>query len=154
MRRVSTTVFSIPRAANVPAPSFINNLGQVVGYAQGPEHLHNGADLLKLPQAFLSAPNGGAIRQVGPSYYDISYAFGVNDLGQTVGRTALNISMDVGLVTGPNGARLPLEIETPTGTSLNGAPYMVLRDINKQGQILGYDVFGTKIGRASCRERV
>lgn len=121
----------------------INNFGQVVGYSQKPPHLHNGVDMVSFEHAFISAPNGGALTDLGPSIDDVSRVAGVNNAGQAVGQIILGGSLNVALVTGPNGAPLPSgPFNSPYQGSLSGATFLVARDINNSGQVLGYDVFG------------
>lgn len=121
----------------------INNLGQVVGYSQTPPHLQNGVDLVSFEHAFLSAPHGGALTDLGPSVDDASRAVGINDNGQAVGQLILGGSLNAALVTGANGAPLPSgPFNPPYQDSLNGAAFLAARDINNSGQVLGYDVFG------------
>lgn len=121
----------------------INSLGQVTGYSLTPPHLHNNIDLISFPHAFLSAPHGGALADLGPSISDVSQAHAVNNAGQVVGSTALGGSLPTALVTGPNGVPLPPgPFDAPYSGSLNGAAFLVARDINNHGQVLGHDVFG------------
>lgn len=123
----------------------INSLGQVVGYSERPPHLHNGVDEVSFPHAFLSAPGGGAITDLGPSEFDVSSANAVNNAGRVAGSTLLGGSLQTALVTGPNGASLPVgPFNPPFDGSLNGAAFLVARDLNNHGQVLGYDVFGTR----------
>lgn len=121
----------------------INDLGQVVGYSEMPPHLHNGVDMVSFAHGFISAPQGGALTDLGPSVDDNSNALGVNNSGQVVGYADLGGSLTVAYVSGPNGAPLPGgPVSPPYAGSINGASFLIAKDINNSGQIIGYDVFG------------
>lgn len=121
----------------------INNLGQVVGYSQNPPHLHENIDMVSFEHAFISAPHGGVLTDLGPGIDDVSRAAGVNDAGQVVGQTMLGGSLAVALVTGPNGTPLPSgPYNPPYQGSLSGASFLSARAISNSGQIAGYDVLG------------
>lgn len=104
----------------------INNLGQVVGSAGTTPVLVSGIDLISFPHAFISAPNGGALTDLGPFFFkSLSTATAINDAGRVVGHMEIEGAPGT-FITGPNGTTglTELGIGDPTG-------------INNLGQVVG-----------------
>lgn len=108
----------------------INNLGQVVGTAQSTPTIVDPVtgEQYSFSHAFISAPNGGALTDLGQLGETGSIAFGVNDAGRVVGTSPLFGDTPAGFVTGANGVGL---------TELGG--FKVPTDINNLGQVVGGD---------------
>lgn len=108
----------------------INNLGQVVGTAQALPTLVDPVtgEQYSFSHAFISAPNGGALTDLGQLGETGSIALGVNDAGRVVGTSPLFGDTPAGFVTGANGAGM---------TELGG--FKVPTDINNLGQVVGGD---------------
>lgn len=112
----------------------INNLGQVVGTAQTTPTIIWTGDLVGFSHAFISAPNGGALTDLGQLGETGSIALGVNDAGRVVGSSALFGDTPAGFVTGAGGAGL-----MPLGGSEASAGFKYPVDINNLGQVVGSD---------------
>lgn len=108
----------------------LNDSGQVVGYSLSPPHLHNGVDILSFAHAFISAPNGGPIVDLGPEPNDQSRANAINEAGRVVGENLSNGSFQTGLITGPDG--------TPVVADPSLLSSYSMTDINNADQILFY----------------
>ncbi|PTR16061.1 putative secreted protein with PEP-CTERM sorting signal [Nitrosospira sp. Nsp2] len=125
--------------------SGINDAGQVVGSAGGsvfsdqPSH------------AFITGPAGESMRDLGTlggpgSYYDYSYASGINDAGQVVGTSSIGATcfacelrpISHAFITGPNGAGmmdLNSLVDLPGGVVLSSAA-----GINNMGQVIAIGI--------------
>ena len=114
----------------------INNLGQVVGTAQTTPTIVDPltGDQFSFSHAFISAPNGGALTDLGQLGEIGSIALGVNDAGRVVGTSPLFGDTPAGFVTGPNGTGL-----VPLGGSESTAGFKVPTAINNLGQVVGGD---------------
>lgn len=112
----------------------INELGQVIGYAQTTPTIIWTGELVGFAQGFISAPDGGALTGLGQLGETGSVALGVNDAGRVVGTSALFGDTPAGFITGPNGSGL-----TPLGGSEASAGFKVPTDINNLGQVVGSD---------------
>ncbi len=114
----------------------INDLGQVVGTAQSAPTIVDPltGEQYAFSHAFISAPNGGALTDLGQLGETGSIALGVNDAGRVVGTSPLFGDTPAGFVTGANGAGL-----MPLGGSEATAGFKVPTDINNVGQVVGGD---------------
>lgn len=114
----------------------INELGQVIGYAQALPTVVDDVtgETFSFSHAFISAPNGGALTDLGQLGETGSIALGVNDAGRVVGTSALFGDPPAGFVTGPNGSSM-----MPLGGSEATAGFKVPVDINNLGQVVGGD---------------
>ena len=88
--------------------------------------------------AFITGPNGMGMRDLGTlggtGYYDLSYAFSINDAGQVVGFSDTATGDSHAFITGPNGAGmtdLNSLIDLPNGVILTSAS-----GINNIGQVI------------------
>jgi len=116
------------------AATGINELGQVVGWAQTTPTIIWTGELVGFAQAFITAPNGGAMTGLGQLGETGSSASGVNDAGWVVGTSALFGDLPAGFITGANGAGL-----MPLGGAESTAGFKVPTDINNLGQAVGGD---------------
>jgi probable HAF family extracellular repeat protein len=105
----------------------INASGQVTGYAE------TTTDHPTPQHAFLSAPNGGALTDIGTLGGGSSVGWGVNDSGQVTGAASLGdgTSGSHAFLSGPNGGALK-DLGTLGGT------YSVGYAVNASGQVAGH----------------
>lgn len=120
------TTLGLLREPGNAASVAINSAGQVVGHAT------TTYGNITQWHAFISAANGGAIRDLGTLYspYENVYAQGINDLGQVIGYVN-NSPLWAGFVTEPGtGRNIDLGL---FGGGTSNTPYA----INNLGQVVG-----------------
>lgn len=114
------------------AATGINELGQVVGWAQTTPTVIWTGELVGFAHAFITAPDGGTMTGLGQLGETGSSATGVNDAGWVVGTSALLGDLPASFITGANGSGF-----MPLGGSEATAAYKVPTDINNLGQAVG-----------------
>lgn len=131
----SITNLGLLGGGNSSVAADINNLGQVIGSATTPPVLLGGLDLFSFHHAFISAPNGGALTDLGQLAERGSLGIAGNDAGRVVGTSISEGSSFPGFfISGPNGIGGLGSFSLPPGTGFpNGGP----ADINNLGQVTG-----------------
>lgn len=119
----------------------INNQGQVVGRAVVPPQIIAGVETYHFLQAFVSAPNGGALTNLqnadAPEAMEWgSLAMDINDSGQVIFRVTRYQALPASLSSAP-----PYTQADPIGLGY----FVVARDINNLGQVVGQDYSGSFI---------
>lgn len=109
----------------------LNNAGQVVGDAQTEPRIIDPADPpIPFVRAFISAPDGGALTDIGTLGGFFSQATAVNNQGQVVGTSTIGRSFNSAFVTAPNGANIQPSRFFSTPNDINNVGQTVFKDSN------------------------
>jgi len=135
------TTFIVPPAVDPPlasphtVPQAINDLGQVIGYANASTFSYHG---------FLRRPNG-TTTIFDPLDSTATYAKAINLLGQITGFYTTADGVSHGFLRRHNGTIVPFDPPGSLGTEANA--------INLEGQIVGYYLDASGITHSFIRKR-
>ena len=117
----------------------VNASGQVAGTS-----LATGATMGYTSHAFLSGPNGGALKDLGAGY-SYSQASDINDSGEVTGDVSSDrVGSEHAFLTGPNGSGPSGNVLRDLGTLAGGSYDQSFGlAVNATGQVTGYSDAGT-----------